>query len=215
MSFKNLGVTVFLAFSLQIITHHMVYAADKHNLAKKISFSATIKKAVNQRGGNSQDLCFYVLPVGGRDKELGELLLSSLERYLSGKLPSIVRAPAESYYVSGEVKPSFPDNDWEAKYSRCPFLFAFTEIVAEKLDFVFWAKKSLFVEIKLFSLSDNQEIWAERHAVQRDSGGFPLSPVSSILDVRQVSNFKANKDLTPSMVDDLMRELTKTIAFAR
>ena len=116
---------------------------------------------------------------------------------------------------SDEIKLFLPRNDGEREYPRCPFLFALTKIVSEKSDLVFWAKKSLFVEIKLFSVSNNQEIWAKRHVVQRDRGGIPLSPVSSILDIRQVSSFKANKDLTSSMADDLMRELTKTIAFAR
>lgn len=216
MSFEKLRVNVFLVLSLQIFSSYTVYAADKPNPEEKISFSAVVKRVyLNEKRGNSQDPCFYVLPVGGRDQELGGLLLSALERYLSGKVPSVVRAPAEFGNGSGEIKLFLPRNDGERKYPRCPFLFALTKIVSEKSDLVFWAKKSLFVEIKLFSVSNNQEIWAKRHTVQRDRGGIPLSPVSSILDVRQVSSFKANKDLTSSMADDLMRELTKTIAFAK
>ena len=216
MSLKKLGINVFFVFSLQFFSSYLVYASDKHSPEAEMSFSAVVKKAyLNERRANSQGPCFYVLPVGGRDQELGGLLLNALIRYLSDKVPSIVRAPAELGTGSGEIKLSFPRSDGEQEHPRCPFLFALTKIVSEKSDLVFWAKKTLFVEIKLFSLSNNEEIWAKRHIVQRDRGGFPLSPFSSILDIRQVSNFKANKDLSSSMADDLMRELTRTIAFAR
>ena len=216
MSLKKLGVNILFVFSLQFFSSYLVYASDKNNPEAEMSFSAVVKKAyLNERRENSQDPCFYVLPVGGRDQVLGGLLLSALMRYLSDKVPSIVRAPAELGNGSGEIKLSLPRSDSEQEYPRCPFLFALTKIVSEKSNLVFWAKKSLSAEIKLFLVSNNQEIWAKQHTVQRDRGGIPLSPVSSFLDVRQVSNFRANKDLTSSMADDLMRELTRTIAFAR
>ena len=59
--------------------------------------------------------------------------------------------------------------------------------------------------------SDDVTLWKARHTASRSDGGLPLSPFSAPLSAFQAASLAGDDDVTPSMVEDVVRRLFATL----
>jgi hypothetical protein len=74
-----------------------------------------------------------------------------------------------------------------------------------------WASRNITLKIELARLSDQTVLWSATHAAQRSQGGIPTGPLSLALDTRSAGLFVIDQDGFEALIEDVVRQLTKTL----
>ena len=74
-----------------------------------------------------------------------------------------------------------------------------------------WASRNITLKIELVRLSDQTVLWSATHAAQRSQGGIPTGPLSLALDTRSAGLFVIDQDGFEALIEDVVRQLTKTL----
>ena len=78
-----------------------------------------------------------------------------------------------------------------------------------------WAQRSVGLEVTMRRTSDHVELWKARHQGIRAEGGLPLSPVSMAVSSFNAARFYSDDDVTPSLIDDVVRRLVASLPDTR
>jgi hypothetical protein len=98
-----------------------------------------------------------------------------------------------------------------AKATGCNAYLIWKVVRAEENYFLVWSQRQVRVEVALFRASDDRLFWQAAHTGRRSDGTLPLSPLSLPFAVFEATDFKADNDVLPSMIDDVVRRLITTL----
>ena len=80
----------------------------------------------------------------------------------------------------------------------------------EQTYLITWASRNITLKMDLVRLSDETILWTGTHSAQRSQGGIPTGPLSLVLDTRSAGLFVTNQDGFEALIEDVVRQLTKT-----
>jgi len=100
-----------------------------------------------------------------------------------------------------------------ASQTRCRF-YAVTQLydVGDEYAGVF-ARKYVGVRVDLKRISDDALLWQAAHTAWRADGGVPLSPIGAAGGIASATLFKTDREILPSLLDDVMRRLVRTLPY--
>ena len=74
-----------------------------------------------------------------------------------------------------------------------------------------WASRNITLKMELVRLFDQTILWSATHAARRSQGGIPTGPLSLALDTRSAGLFVTDPDGFEALIEDVVRQLTKTL----
>ena len=137
----------------------------------------------------------------------------ALARYLGEKLPRVID-PVERKRLEKTHGIDLQDEDGRRRFARatrCNAYLIWTVVRAEDSYFLVWSQRQLRVEAALYRARDDKLLWQAAHTGRRSDGTLPLSPLSLPFAVFEATDFKADNDVLPSMIDDVVRRLIITL----
>ena len=157
--------------------------------------------------------CVFVIPAGGTVSPLSPLLEASLERHLYEKFEKVMGTQVVKRITDHSlIKPKTGIGSRNfAQKTRCP-ASASIKLKGFKDDFLmFWAQKSLTIEISLMDAKTGDTLWVANHQASRSDGALPLSPISAVTSVARAMRLSGDYDQFESIIDDAVRRMAKTI----
>ena len=163
-------------------------------------------------------ICLTVLPVSGVDDDrVTRMVELAAARHLSGKVKRVIgprerqgleRRLAFDLQVSG-------DRRRFASQQRCPH-FAQPVLAAVNESYALvWARRQVEITLQIHGISGDQLLWRASHRASRGDGGLPLSPLSLGAAMFSAGRAHSDTDSLPSMVDDSLRRMLKTLPDTR
>ena len=180
---------------------------SKQNIGRKVFFwsSDAIYKNLYE--------CVFLIPTGGRISPLTPLLEASLERHLYEKFEKVMGTQVVKRITDHSlIKPETEKGSRKfSRKTRCQ-TSATIKLKGFKDDFLmFWAQKSLTIEISLKDAKTGDTLWMASHQAARSDGALPLSPLSAMTSVARAIRLSGDSDQFESIVDDAVRRMAKTI----
>jgi hypothetical protein len=74
-----------------------------------------------------------------------------------------------------------------------------------------WASRNITLKMELIRLSNQTILWSSTHTAQRSQGGIPTGPLSLALDTRSAGLFVIDPDGFEALIEDVVRQLAKTL----
>jgi hypothetical protein len=137
----------------------------------------------------------------------------ALARHLGEKVDRVIFPRKRDYMAKkqGYDLSNKQDRFRFSQYSRCRF-YARAELydLGDEYAVVF-SEKHVGIKIELSRFDDDEPLWQAAHTVWRADGGVPLSPLSALGGVASAAMFAGNEEILPSLVDDAMRRMLRTI----
>ena len=145
--------------------------------------------------------------------QMKSALSVALARHLGEKVDRVI-FPRKRLEVEKRQGYDLKDKRDRLRYSvktRCRF-YARAELYDLGDDYVgVFAKKHLGVRVDINRFEDDQPLWQAAHTVWRADGGVPTSPIGLIGGVASATMFKADQEVMPSLIDDAMRRMVRTL----
>jgi hypothetical protein len=152
-------------------------------------------------------------PKDNASTEVVRLVGPALARYLGERLPRVI-APLERTRLAKTHGIDLKDKGGRRRFAKatgCNAYLIWRVVNAEDSYFLVWSQRRVRVEAALFRASDDRLYWQAAHTGRRSDGSLPLSPLSLPFAVFEAADFKADNDVLPSMVDDVVRRLIITL----
>lgn len=158
--------------------------------------------------------CVSVLPsVAKEHPAMGKALSIALARHLGEKVDRVI-FPRKRHRIERENGYDLSEKGDRLRYSiktKCRF-YARAELYDLGDEYVgVFAEKHLGVRLDLYRIEDDKPIWQAAHTVWRADGGVPTSPIGLIGGVASATMFKADQEIMPSLIDDAMRRMIRTL----
>ena len=158
--------------------------------------------------------CAILMPVRGYPNTNTPLILENIiERHFSDRFKTfikgsmrrtLVRRGSFNLYVQVE-RQRF------SKTVNCNYgLYADIKAINQNY-LMTWASRNITLKMELVRLSDQTVLWSATHAAQRSQGGIPTGPLSLALDTRSAGLFIIDRDGFEALIEDVVRQLTKTL----
>ena len=158
--------------------------------------------------------CAILMPVRGYAHTNPPLILENvIERHFSGRFKKFISGAMRrtkirqgSFNLDVQV-----ERQRFSKSVKCNYGI-YAEIKAINQNYLMtWASRNITLKIELVRLSDETVLWSATHAAQRSQGGIPTGPLSLALDTRSAGLFVADQDGFEALMEDVIRQLTKTL----
>jgi len=94
-----------------------------------------------------------------------------------------------------------------AAIEDCPYLLTATLLNNDEFYTLVWSRRRIGVELRLTAVDSDQTLWTARHVSSRNEASMPLDPIGLAVAVFRAQDFAEDKDIVPSMIDDVMRRL--------
>ena len=162
----------------------------------------------------SSPRCAVILPtIKDVDTEQGDLIERALVRHLRDNIPRVIAADgrrelAQSLAVDLAEK---QDRRSFAAATSCETHLVWRVLDAESQFLLFWSRRTIGLEVALIRSRDDVTLWKAQHTASRSNGGLPLSPISAPISAYQAASLAGDVDVTPSMIEDVVRRLFATL----
>ncbi len=188
-----------------------------HNMGKGKAASQINERMVsfwvNDRVFSRMYSCVFVVPA--KETAFGVLQVAerSLQRHLYEKFDRVI--PGHSVKRIARRKLIEIGNTRGIRRfgekMNCP-VTASIQVRELKNDFmVFYARKSLKLEVSLKDAKTNELLWQASHNAGRGDGALPLSPLSAVSSVIRASRLSGDGEQFASIVDDAVRRMARTL----
>lgn len=166
--------------------------------------------------------CVLVLPTDGVAKAQDKLRIErAAARHLRGKIERVIGPDERSRLTRRMALDLTNDADrrYFSKYSykgrACRF-FAIPSIFGIEQNYAFiWAGRRIHLGLKIISGESSDVLWKADHSTDRGDGGLPISLLSLGSATVRASKLNADKDILPSMIDDVFRRILVTLPDTR
>ena len=158
--------------------------------------------------------CAILMPVRGYAHTNTPLILENvIERHFSGRFKKFISGAMRrtkirqgSFNLDVQV-----ERQRFSKSVKCNYGI-YAEIKAINQNYLMtWASRNITLKIELVRLSDQTVLWSATHAARRSQGGIPTGPLSLALDTRSAGLFVADPDGFEALIEDVVRQVTKTL----
>ncbi len=102
------------------------------------------------------------------------------------------------------------DDAIDAALGGCPYLLTAVLLNDDEFYTLLWSRRRIGVELRLTAVDSDQTLWTARHVSSRNEASVPLDPIGLAVAVFRAQDFADDKDIVPSMIDDVMRRLFAT-----
>ena len=166
--------------------------------------------------------CVVVLPARGKAKQKDKLLIErAAARHLRGKIAQVI-GPAERHRLTRRLALDLTDPADQRYFARtpykgrvCPYL-AIPSIRGIEQNFaLIWASRRVHLGLEIISALKGDSLWQGDHSTDRSDGGLPLSPFSLGSAALRAGRLNSDKDMLPSMIDDVFRRILVTLPDTR
>jgi len=140
----------------------------------------------------------------------------ALARHLGQKVDRVIfpRKRRELEKRLGLDLTGLADRQRFARQTRCRF-YAVAQLYDAGDEYAgVFARKYVGVRVGLKRISDDALLWQAAHTVWRADGGVPLSPFGALSGLASAAMFKTDQEILPSLLDDVMRRLVRTLPYA-
>ena len=158
--------------------------------------------------------CAILMPVRGSAHTNTSLILENvIERHFSGRFKSFIKGYTRRTLVR---KGSFNldvqvERQRFSKTANCNYgLYADIKAINQNY-LMTWASRNITLKMELVRLSDQTVLWSATHAARRSQGGIPTGPLSLALDTRSAGLFVTDPDGFEALIEDVVRQVTKTL----
>ena len=158
--------------------------------------------------------CAILMPVRGYAHTNTPLILENvIERHFSGRFKSFIKASTRRTLVR---KGSFNldvqiERHRFSETANCNYgLYADIKTINQNY-LMTWASRNITLKMELVRLFDQTILWSATHAARRSQGGIPTGPLSLALDTRSAGLFVTDPDGFEALIEDVVRQLTKTL----
>lgn len=144
---------------------------------------------------------------------MGKALSVALARHLGEKVDRVIfpRVRARIVQQQGYDLNDDKDRVRYASHTRCRF-YARAVLYDLGDDYVgVFAKKHVGVMVQMMRIRDEEPVWQAAHTVWRADGGVPTSPLALVGGMAQAAMFSADEEIIPSLIDDAMRRMMRTL----
>lgn len=209
-------LSVFLSGCVQT-TYRSYDAVPEENSGKRV-----VRFRVAKAYYRSAPDCVVVLPARGSAKTKDKLTIErAAARHLRGKISRVI-GPAERRRLSRRLALDL-SNQGDRKYfanyrhkGRICRYFALPLILGIEENFaLIWASRRVHLGLKIISGRTGDVLWQGDHSADRGDGGLPLSPLSLGSAAFRAGKLNADKDMLPSMIDDVFRRILVTLPDTR
>ena len=158
--------------------------------------------------------CAILMPVRGYAHTNTPLVLENvIERHFSGRFKKFISGATRrtkirqgSFNLDIQV-----ERQRFSKSVKCNYgLYADIKAINQNY-LMTWASRNITLKIELVRLSDQTVLWSATHTAERSQGGIPTGPLSLALDTRSASLFVIDQDGFEALIEDVVRQLTKTL----
>ncbi len=168
---------------------------------------------VNDRVFNRMYSCVFVVPAKETTSGVLQAAERSLQRHLYEKFDRVI--PNHSVKRIARWKLIEIGNTMGIRRFgeklNCP-VSASIQVRGVRDDFmVFYARKSLKLEVSLKDAKTNELLWQASHNAGRGDGALPLSPLSAVSSVIRASRLSGDGEQFASIVDDAIRRMARTL----
>ncbi|MDV7338361.1 hypothetical protein RYZ26_02050 [Terasakiella sp. A23] len=158
--------------------------------------------------------CVAVLPAVATDQpEMAKMLSVALARHLGEKVDRVI-FPRKRAAIEKRDGLDLSDKGDRRRFSyrtKCRF-YARAELYDLGDEFVgVFAEKHVGVRLDLMRFEDDEPMWQAAHTVWRADGGVPSSPLGLLGGFASAARFKGDAEILPSLVDDAMRRMIRTL----
>ena len=158
--------------------------------------------------------CTILMPVRGYAHTNTPLILENvIERHFSGRFKKFISGAMRRTKIrqgSFNLDIQVERQRW-SKAVKCNYgLYADIKAINQNY-LMTWASRNINLKIELVRLSDQTVLWSATHAGQRSQGGIPTGPLSLALDTRSAGLFVSDRDGFEALMEDVVRQLTKTL----
>ena len=157
--------------------------------------------------------CVFVEPSENVTPGIGQVAERAFQRHLHEKFDRVIpshsvrRIARRKLIEIGETS----GTALFGKRMNCP-VSASIRVREVKNDFVvFYARKSLKLEVSLKDAKTNELLWKASHNAGRGDGALPLSPLSAVSSVVRASRLSGDDEQFASIVDDAVRRVARTL----
>ncbi len=166
--------------------------------------------------------CVVVLPAQGKAKSKDKMLIErAAARHLRGKIAQVI-GPDERLRLTRRLALDHTDPADQRYFAShqykgllCRYL-AIPSIRGIEQNFaLFWASRRVHLGLEITSALTGDSLWRGDHLADRSDGGLPLSPFSLGSAAIRASRLNGDKDMLPSMIDDVFRRILKTLPDTR
>lgn len=210
-SLLSLATLSFILMGCVTPQYHQVDRADEELKPTDVNFK------VLDDFYNDPPACAAVMKAkADANPELGEMISKALARYLGEKVDRVIfpRNVKASAKRNGFDLADKTDRRRFAARERCRY-YAVAELYDFGDDYVgVFAKKHVGVRIDLKRMDDDRTVWQAAHTVWRADGGVPVSPLGAIGGIASATYFNNDQEIVPSLVDDAMRRMIRTLPAA-
>lgn len=162
----------------------------------------------------SSPRCVVILPTNRNiDAEHADLIERALVRHLRDSIPRVI-ATDERRQLTRSLAVDLAEKQDRQAFARavsCEAELSWHVLDAESQFLLFWSRRSIGLEVALIRSRDDVTLWKARHTASRSDGGLPLSPISAPISAYQAASLAGDADVTPSMVEDVVRRLFATL----
>jgi hypothetical protein len=195
-------------------TTYQTYGEKSAEISGERVVQYTVSKAFYRMAPD----CVVVLPAIGQAKAKDKILIEhAAARHLRGKLERVI-GPDERRSLAHRLALDFSnaaDRRYFANYrhkSRSCRYFAKPSILGIDENFaLIWAGRRVHLGLEIVSGRTDDSLWKGDHSTDRGDGGLPFSPLSLGSAAFRAGKLNADKDMLPSMIDDVFRRILKTL----
>ena len=158
--------------------------------------------------------CVILMPVRGYAHTNKPLVLENIiERHFSGRFKSFIKGSMRRTLVrEGSFNLDVRvERQRFSKTANCNYgLYADIKAINQNY-LMTWASRNITLKMELIRLSNQTILWSSTHTAQRSQGGIPTGPLSLALDTRSAGLFVIDPDGFEALIEDVVRQLAKTL----
>ncbi len=162
--------------------------------------------------------CVVVLgPPAGKAGELANVRIETVvARHLRDKVPRVI-GPLGRDRALRRLALDLDDAGDRRRFAgleRCDAFVRWRLIGSSSGYFLVWSRRDIGLDVEMFR-DPGRTLWKASHVAHRSDGSLPLSPLSAPIAIFEASRFSNDRDIVPSMIDDIMRRLVVTLPDVR
>jgi hypothetical protein len=194
-------------------------ADDTRKPGAALPFDRTVHFQVTRAFYESPPRCAFILPSQGKaaNTRPARIIEEAAARQLSFRIQRVI-GPNHRDRLTRElaIDPTTPKG--RTRFARAADCHTAVEIVTKGLETTFvivWAQAKLHMAMRLVRARDGKELWRAAHVASRSEGTIPLSLMSLPIGAFSAGRFNGDKDVFPSMADDVARRIVASLPDTR
>ena len=190
----------------------------RKNSNKQMGSSKAVKYKISDHFYRAPPQCIIILPTKGVGSSVIKQQIGiTASRHLSGYVNRVIGILERQSIEHNLVLDATNINDRKllSRKTKCKYYLQVTAELYNDTYAVIWAQKSIGLKLTLHGIDDTTILWTAYHQANRGDGGIPLSLISFGMAVFNAGKTASDKEILPSILDDVFRRIYRTLPDTR